>query len=494
VSILIVTPLVLSLIAAAMRATTGVSIQLAFMISGLVLVGLVIISGSVWSYPAWRSNTASLRALAVTAASLAPLVTAPYSGLVNFGTADGGNHIRFYQSFITAVPDAYNGFVGFYGLLFLIRWVFGIPVDEALLVALAYTTFVLTWVVSLWSIRRGVPLLWVLVLNTAAVVPIAMVLQGNGFYPQLLGLVIFSSYLLVCDRLLDLRAVFPITLLGAAALRYSYGLTIGDILFAGGGWLLIHRRYLLALALLGLGAYAVVQLAPIMTLSGAFPPLAPLPLGIAAALLLISVRGRVNLSSAVIVSSFVIWLGFGIQFGFDRYYVQKYAVGLCLTIAAVAIQSLRGAPAARMLALGGVLIATGFAIYPYTHKAIRVVRGKVVHPEVDNRLIREMRHILAENKAPLSVFIGSRWPRTNSVNAVFNYEYPYQDYIAGTIPNRPGCIFFDATDGLVPRLRANRMAGLASTLEGLARAAHTRFEYPAPWTTQGTRSIGVVCK
>jgi hypothetical protein len=170
VSILIVTPLVLSLIAAAMRATTGVSIQLAFMISGLVLVGLVIISGSVWSYPAWRSNTASLRALAVTAASLAPLVTAPYSGLVNFGTADGGNHIRFYQSFITAVPDAYNGFVGFYGLLFLIRWVFGIPVDEALLVALAYTTFVLTWVVSLWSIRRGVPLLWVLVLNTAAVV------------------------------------------------------------------------------------------------------------------------------------------------------------------------------------------------------------------------------------------------------------------------------------------------------------------------------------
>jgi hypothetical protein len=79
------------------------------------------------------------------------------------------------------------------------------------------------------------------------------------------------------------------------------------------------------------------------------------------------------------------------------------------------------------------------------------------------------------------------------VNAIFNREYGYQEFQSGALPSQHGCVFFDATDGIVRRLKKDRMPDLSRAIDTLLQAPHTRITYDAPWSEGGILTIGIVC-
>jgi len=410
------------------------------------------------------------------------------------GTADGGNHVRFYQSFVSAAPDVYNGFVGFYALIFLFEQALGLFPELALLLAIGYSMFVLIWILSLWGIARGASIASLVAINLMVIGPTAVALQASGFYPQLYGLTILGCLMLVCDRVMVPRGVVPVTLAGVGLLRYAYGLTVSDVLFGGGAYLLARRRFCWGALLIALGSYTLSRLLSVITLVGAFTPIFTLSLMGSIALSLLVVQQRDRLSYWLVASSFVTWLGLGISFGFEHYYIQKYSMGLCL-IAGVFVSpfvsSERFKP--RALALLSCLFLCG-AVYPYTRNAVDIARGRYVNPEVDRELIATIREALSLSDRSFRVFIGNKWARTNMINALFGKEYSYSQFESGALPAEPGCIFFDATDGVARRLRKDRFPEVARLVDTLIQAPHTRITYAAPWAASGRLTVGIVCE
>jgi hypothetical protein len=434
------------------------------------------------------------KALAVTLACLAPFYAPSSNGFVNLGTADGGNHIRFYESFVSTTPDVYNGFVGFYALIFLFEKTLDLFPEQALLFSIGYSMFVLAWILSLWAISRGTSIVVLLALNLVVIAPTAIVLQASGFYPQLYGLSILMCLVFVCDRAIVPRGVVSVTLAGVGLLRYSYGLTIADVFLGGGTYLLARRKFCLGALLIALGFCTLSRLLSVITLEGVFTPIFTLSLIASITLLLVVVQERDRLSYWIVVSSFVSWLALGISFGFEHYYIQKYSIGLCL-VAGVLVSPylLTQRFTARALAVVSLLFLCG-AVYPYTRNAVGIARGRYVSPEVDRELIATIRAALASNDRSFRVFIGNKWARTNMVNALFGREYSYSAFESGTLPEEPGCVFFDATDGVAHRLTRDKFPEVSRLVNTLLQAPHTRVTYAAPWTAAGALTVGIACE
>ncbi len=433
------------------------------------------------------------QSIAITVVSLAPFFAVASNGFVNLGTADGGNHVRFYQSFVSNSPHVYNGFVGFYALMFLFAKTLGLPPELALLVAIGYSLFTLVWLISVWPLTRGAWLLSVVALNLVITVPVALMLQSSGFYPQLYGLSLLLCIVFVSDRAIAHHAVIPLLLGGAGLLRYSYGLTLADLFLGGGAYLITCRRFCSGVILLALGLSALVKLLPIVTLFGVFTSGHTVSLIVSVALLLFAVPERNRLTFWFIVSSSLVWLGLGVSFGFEHYYIQKYPIGLCLVTGALVLpyvtceQRIR-----RSLALASLLFLGG-AVYPYTKNALDIARGRFVNPEVDLALVTTIRESLSSGGASFRVFIGNKWARTNMVNALFNREYSYQQFESGVLPAQQGCVFFDASDGVVQRLKRDKFPEVSRVIDSLLQAPHTRVTYDAPWTGGGSLTVGIAC-
>ena len=490
---LLLAPLLISLCAAAARTSTGIALETALLVAAPTCGMLLVIACRTWGTSALPSQRITYKALGIALLCLLPFFIVPSYGFVNVGTADGGNHVRLYQSFISSTPNAYHGFVGFYALIFLFQRILGVFPELALLIALGYTMFVLTWMITLWGLTKRVPVVYVIALNLISIVPTMLVLQTNGFYAQIYGLSILILYLILGDRPLPPKTIVPLSLLGAGLLRYSYGLTMADIFLAGSIYLLLRRKVLSSLLLFALGAYAVTRLLPIITIPGEFTPIHTANLIIAMILLLLGTKERQRLPILLVSSSLAVWLTLGITVGFGHYYVEKYPMGLCLVAGVITLQGFASANATTKALLAGSLLFLSAAIFPYTSNAVDIVRGRFVNPEVDLKLIHEIRGFLNSNNESLRVFLGSKWSRTNMVNAIFDREYSYQEFQSGTLPSQHGCVFFDATDGIVRRLKKDRMPELSRAIDALLRAPHTRITYDAPWSKGGILAIGIVC-
>jgi len=413
---------------------------------------------------------------------------------VNLGTADGGNHFRYYQSFVLNNPGVYNGFVGFYALIFLFEHVMGMVPELALLSAIGYSIFVLVWLLSLWAITRGARVVALIPLNLSVIVPITLMLQANGFYPQLYALALLTCLVIVCDQIRKPQRAVALALVGVGILRYSYGLTISDVLVGGGAYLMAHRWFGVGSLLLALAIYTLSLLAPVISLSGAFLPLSTMSLIVSGTLVLLTAREGGQLSYWFMASSFVVWLILGLWFGFEHYYIQKYPIGFCLMAAVVVLpyvsaeQKTRGA-----LALAAILFLCG-AVYPYTRNAAGIARRRYVNPEVDLALISTIREALNSRGQPFRVFIGGKWARTNMTNALFGRQYSYQQFESGALPDEMGCVFFDAAEGVTRRLRRDKFPEVSERIQALLEAPHTILTYKAPWASAGTLTIGITCE
>jgi hypothetical protein len=490
---LLLAPLLMSLCAAAARASTGLSLETALCIAAPACGMLLVLACKKWGTSALPSQRILCTAIGIALLCLLPFFVAPSYGFVNIGTADGGNHVRLYQSFISSAPNTYHGFVGFYALIFLFQRTLGVFPELALLIALGYTIFALTWMITLWGLTKRARVMYVIALNLFSIVPTVLFLQTNGFYPQIYGLSILILYLILSDRPLAPKTIIPLSLLGAGLLRYSYGLTIADIFLAGSAYLLLRRKVLPSLFLLALGVYAATRLLPIITIPGEFTPIHTASLIVATILLLLGTKERQSLPIMLVSSSLAVWLTLGVTVGFEHYYVEKYPMGLCLVLGAIALQGFASAHLTQRALLAGSLLFLSAAIFPYTSNVADIARGRFVNPEVDLKLIQEIRGFLSSNNRPFRVFLGSKWPRTNMVNAIFNREYGYQEFQSGALPSQHGCVFFDATDGIVRRLKKDRMPDLSRAIDTLLQAPHTRITYDAPWSEGGILTIGIVC-
>jgi hypothetical protein len=492
--IIILAPLLVSLGAAAMRSVTGLPLGEMCVVALVLYAALSAMCRGRISIFGQVSPRVSYQALAVALACLAPFYVPSSNGFVNLGTADGGNHVRFYQSFVSTTPDVYNGFVGFYALIFLFEKTLNLWPELALLFAIGYSMFVVTWILSLWAISRGASIVALLGLNLVVIAPTAIALQASGFYPQLYGLSILGCLMLVCDRVIAPRGVVSVTLAGVGLLRYAYGLTVSDVFFGGGAYLLTRRKFYGGALLIALGAYTLSRLLSVITLVGAFTPIFTLGLIASIALLLVVVQERDRLSYWLVMSSFVTWLGLGISFGFEHYYIQKYSMGLCLVAGVFVlpyVSSERFKPKA--IALLSFLFLCG-AVYPYTRNAVDIARGRYVNPEVDRALVITIREALSSSDKPFRVFIGNKWARTNMVNALFGREFSYSRFESGALPVEPGCVFFDATDGVAQRLKRDKFPEVSRLVDRLVEAPHTRVTYAAPWAAAGRLTLGIVCE
>lgn len=433
------------------------------------------------------------QALAITVVCLAPFFAPSSNGFVNLGTADGGNHVRFYQSFISNSPDVYNGFVGFYALIFLFAEALSLRPELALLGAIGYSLCALTFLLSLWALTRGARLIFVFALNFVVIVPLALMLQSSGFYPQLYGLSLFVCIVIICDRTIPPRAVVPLSLGGVGVLRYAYGLTIADVFLGGGFYLLARRKFCFGAILLLLGLFTIGRLLSIVTLPGAFTPVHTASFIISVVLLPLVVPERDRVALWIVVSSALVWLGLGVSYGFEHYYIQKYSIGLCLTAVVLVLPYVTSGERLRRALAVASLLCFCVAVYPYTRNALDIARGRFVNPEVDLAIVAKIRESLSTDDRSFRVFIGNKWARTNMVNALFNREYSYQQFESGTLPAQTGCVFFDATEGVAQRLKRDKFPEVARVIDSLIQAPHARVAYEAPWTGGGTLTLGIVC-
>jgi hypothetical protein len=491
--IVILGPLLVSLGAAAARSATSLPLGVAFVIAIAMYAALVTIRQKRRDTLPPVPSKVVYQALAISIVCLAPFFAPSSNGFVNLGTADGGNHVRFYQSFVSTTPQAYNGFVGFYALIFFFEKTLGVVPELALLCAIGYSLIVLMWTLSVWAITRGAWLISVLALNIVVVVPIALTLQASGFYPQLYGLSLLMCIMFACDRVIASRGVVPLSLAGVGLLRYAYGLTIADVFLGGGIYLVARRKFCSGALLLVLCVYAISRLVSIITLSGVFTAISTPSLIISTTLLLLAVPERNRLSFLLVVSSFVVWLALGVSFGFDHYYIQKYPIGLCLMGGVLALPYVASELLARRVVIVTSLLFLCGAVYPYTRNALDIARRRFVNPEVDLTLVATIRESLSVGDKSFRVFIGNKWARTNMINALFNREYSYQEFESGALPAHSGCVFFDATDGVAQRLKRDKFPEVSRVVDSLLQAPHTRVAYNAPWTGGGTLVVGIAC-
>jgi len=174
-TILILAPLFVSLVAAVLRSVVSLPLGQA-LLAGIPLYAVLAMVCK--RYLSISRPRETYQAIGVTLVCLAPFFAPSSNGFINLGTADGGNHVRFYQSFVSAAPDVYNGFVGFYALIFLFEQALGLFPELALLLAIGYSMFVLIWILSLWGIARGASIASLVAINLMVIGPTAVALQA----------------------------------------------------------------------------------------------------------------------------------------------------------------------------------------------------------------------------------------------------------------------------------------------------------------------------
>jgi hypothetical protein len=284
-----------------------------------------------------------------------------------------------------------------------------------------------------------------------------------------------------------------ITVGSAALVRFSYGLNLSDLLLSGGIAMLLRQSYITGFTFVGLAAAAILKLSTILHLRGAFAP--PLTLAIVFALIffLLAANKRRSLPILFIVASGASWIACGLVEGFRQYYVAKYLVALCAVLGIACSEIFSSAKGAKKAMALCSLVALFAAVSPYTLLSLKVFRHSAVSPEVDVRVTGEIRSYLESKQETFRIFIGTRWARTNMINALFDRDVTYQDFADGHIPPGPGCIFFELPDSPPKPGKKDRRPGMTNLLHSLKDIPHNEIKTPAPWKPGGELVLHVVC-
>lgn len=241
-------------LAGGLRYEFGMDLGKAWILASLIL------STCVWKIINLKNTEAHRRhsileyAALGAALALSTVISSSPSWHVINGSSDSATHVGLYFDFVGEHPRTYEGFTGFYALLWLFN-LFGMNIASAFSAVFAFV--VCTSVTALWSLwfRNDVVLkkseaisflagpkwqnyfyFFIFLLILAAVfLPIANYLYSEGFYGQCTGLALLIT---ACPLLLILsgekNSILQISslFLNVVALRYTYGLNLGDALIA----------------------------------------------------------------------------------------------------------------------------------------------------------------------------------------------------------------------------------------------------------------------
>ena len=255
---------------------------------GLVVAAIALAPGLLWAVRGW-SSSGRWRTVATwlglgfpVAAALAwALDAGPFGGLVTVGGGDAGNHLLQQRAFVDGEPSIYMGFVALYAWSHWLGMATGADAFETLRITFLATAAALSVLpVGLWVARgRGAagfrPV--ALAVHVVLLGPLRHYQQADGFCPHLVAAVIPVATWLVVGGASSPAARLAALALGAAAYRFTYGLNLGDFLFASAcaaAWeastALGGARRVWALAAAGFAVTAVsswVQVVPLFRVS-----------------------------------------------------------------------------------------------------------------------------------------------------------------------------------------------------------------------------------
>ncbi len=252
-------PFVVPALAGGIRASTYMSLWPAMALSGASLVALLLLTR------VDSKGTLVVPAVCFGLFSCGVLFDARFDGMPSVGGGDAGNHLSIHFQFLKDAPNIYHGFVAGYALVGAFERVgldpfesfravyylvfFGVATAPVLTLSThskKQTALALVSVASLWLFFLG---------------PELHYLQSDGFFAHAFSLGVLLA-LVVFIRALSPNTVLPWCLLTLVAVRFSYGLNLGDMALSmavATAFLPVSRRLkaplVVALSLIGLVAW-----------------------------------------------------------------------------------------------------------------------------------------------------------------------------------------------------------------------------------------------
>ncbi len=216
-----------------------------------------------------------------------------FLGFPNLGCADGGNHLMYQRLFLGEEPHVYAGLVSLYGFTTIVESLLNLRAFEAfrfsfyfslffLLMSAAITADLLIPALSSRSrawMLYGVWIVLSLVTLETTVLPALHYFQGDGFWPQIFGLLpLFLAvgfYVSSADPMVRILAL----LIWGVLLRFSYGLNLSEYLVTAGVLIFLeyrsadHKRkrqagFFAIFACLALAVYSIWKLTGVFTIPG----------------------------------------------------------------------------------------------------------------------------------------------------------------------------------------------------------------------------------
>lgn len=392
-----------------------------------------------------------------------------WHGLSNFGCADAGYHLQYYNQFKSGDLGVYNGFIGFYALLYLIERASGLDVFHVFSLAFYVVVFGFCVVaVTLAGLDFRVTWRWIFfaVLSILFFIPLLFYQQGEGFFTHLAGLVTFLSAV-ACYATTPNSLVRMGVLIGFAGLqRFVYGLNLADYLLAGALVLALESsaddatfaraKRIVALILGIAGAYAYLKLEPLFPTQGHIRPVRLFLTGLAGAAACVlfvggafrtpepALRRLLLLAGFFVGCSSLANVGFLISGGGASYYNHKYPLfAAMLTLLLVVRLSFGAVPRWEKPWIPKALacLATFGFLYSYSDYYSPYFRARGNRPLIELSELSTIEQVLTKNGESLSAYFGPSWPQTKFMNEAFGREFRYEEFLSPKLRNA-GCVFW----------------------------------------------------
>ncbi len=530
------------------RASSEVSIEFALFIALLITyAGIFFIQGFNLRFQHYHGQVM----LPVLGMGLAYFFYCMYSplfdGLVSSGGGDAADHVFYLYKFSESDPKIYNGFITFHALAYWLKLILDFTDFEAFRFAFylfgaaffALLGFILseglgkrppgTTVLSLLAVTA----IFVVPLNKL-LFPILSYLQADGFYPQLYGILILMSGLLLFALATTPGQKFVSGLLTLIFYRYTYGLNLADLCLALGIIFWIETKSLVKLKVIRAAILLVTagtslllwsKLLPLFLRGGGIPPLSVGPIitgiyllcaGLLAAYLFDPSLPKLLRRLALYASVFS---GIGATLVFallltgyqPLYYLYKYnfhgtvlitCISLC--IAAFYFSTALEHRSAQRLRRGAVLvralffIITALGLYSlkigyeivrphYEERRSLAMPKEILEPVGDPESETLIRGILKTEQKLFGGFVTTPyWVLSGFMNASFRY-YHYNSprlYTTGKLRDEPGrCIFWNWSTQDKALLETKGSKSLFNYLRTISRSPQTKsIVYSRRWS------------
>lgn len=488
----------------AIRAATGLPLTYALTASGCLVFAVYKLTTKRTS-----SSAISVYLLFATFAYAAFRFYHPlYRGLVSVGGGDAGLH-AFFQHQFGADPNVYHSFVTFFAGVRWLQTLSTLDTFEAFRVLFYLIVFlVLYFIFLLASLHEHpesaaqrpkyyYPIFLFLGFYPAERIlfPILHYLQGEGFFPQLCGIlpVLLCWYVAESVEARSNKVLFMLGSLGL--LRFTYGLNFPELVFAVASIVVLEaqieadrRRKLayifLALTLAALGLAAYIQLSFVFTMDGGtvktnLPQILFAQILITLALVLfrmgpaktrtplMSGRGLFVFPIVFVLFSSLAWALYPGSEGTPTYYAYKQtllaslvaSIAACLlctgllthlTVAWTRLTPGEWLKYVVMLSLSFVglwELKQGYFPYQpsYRERVHHESPQAILLPLVDAKAWELIDESLKQSGETFAGYITPLWPVSSFMNSAFGFfgELPF--YRSGRIPhNRSGCVFWNS--------------------------------------------------